>query len=70
MNSKVGIKSFKHREKYIPFVSVLISGTYVLLQEYKVHNLGGNNVFDMYDVIFSIVGLIVILSLLIYLDQL
>lgn len=66
INSRVSGGEWKLREKYIPFVSFLIAGAYVLLQEYKVHNLGGNNVFDSYDVIFSVVGLVVILGVLVY----
>jgi len=66
INSKFKRKKFKLQEKYMPYVSVLIAGIYVLLQEFKVHNLGGNNVFDIYDVIFSLVGLITILCILIH----
>ncbi len=36
-----------------------IAAVYVILQEFKVHNLGGNNVYDPYDVLFSIIGLVV-----------
>ena len=31
---------------------------YVISQELKFHNLGGNNVYDPYDLIASITGLI------------
>ena len=30
----------------------------MLTQEFKLHNLGGNNVYDPYDVVASIVGLV------------
>jgi hypothetical protein len=64
INSKIVQGDFVLQEKYIPFISVLISGIYVLLQEFKVHNIGGNNVYDPYDVLFSILGLLVTLLFL------
>lgn len=44
-------------ENYIYIIATLLAAIYVILQEFKVHNLGGNNVFDPYDVVFSIIGL-------------
>ena len=41
----------------IYLVAVVFSTIYVLLQEFKIHNLGGNNVYDVNDVIFSVMGL-------------
>ena len=38
-------------------LAILVSGVYVLSQELKFHNLGGNNVYDPWDLLFSIVGL-------------
>lgn len=38
-------------------IAVSIAGIYVLSQEFKFHNLGGNNVYDFYDVVASIIGL-------------
>jgi len=38
-------------------IAVSMAGVYVLSQEFKFHNLGGNNVYDPYDVIASIIGL-------------
>ena len=58
----------KIKEKYIPLISILIAGIYVLLQEFKIHNIGGTNVYDPYDVIFSIMGLIVAFCLLTYIE--
>lgn len=40
-------------------LAIVFTGVYVILQEFKVHNLGGNNVYDPYDVLFSLVGLVV-----------
>ena len=42
----------------IHILAVSIASIYVLSQELKFHNLGGNNVFDLYDIIASIIGLI------------
>ena len=53
------------KEKYVYQIAVLISGIYVILQEFKVHNLGGENVFDFNDVFFSILGLIMVYFVLI-----
>lgn len=36
----------------------LVAGVYVILQEFKVHNLGGRNTYDPYDVLFSVFGLL------------
>jgi len=37
----------------------IIGGIYVITQEMKIHNLGGNNVYDINDIIFSVVGLLI-----------
>lgn len=39
--------------------AIVFTGIYVILQEFKVHNLGGHNVYDPYDVLFSLIGLVV-----------
>jgi len=38
----------------------LISGFYVISQEFKLHNIGGNNVYDPNDVAASFIGLVFI----------
>jgi len=38
-------------------LAVVIATIYVISQELKFHNLGGNNVYDPYDLIASIMGL-------------
>ena len=48
------------KEKSLYQTAVLIAGIYVILQEFKIHNLGGENIFDINDVLFSILGLITI----------
>ena len=46
------------KDTYIYLIAVCISSFYVISQEFKFHNLGGNNVYDPYDLIASIIGLI------------
>ena len=43
---------------HIHIVALVIAATYVISQELKFHNLGGNNVYDLYDLIASFIGLI------------
>ena len=52
-NQKFG--NLKDVQVYVLAVSV--ASIYVISQELKFHNLGGNNVYDPYDLIASIVGL-------------
>ena len=59
-------KETKEIEKYIALIATGLSGAYVILQELKIHNIGGVNVYDPYDVLFSVVGLIVAFCLLRY----
>lgn len=54
----------KLKEKQLYLISVLLAGVYVLLQEFKIHNLGGNNIYDPFDVVFSIFGLLTVLYIL------
>ena len=43
----------------LALLSVSVAGVYVILQEFKVHNLGGANTYDPNDVLFSIIGLLI-----------
>ena len=52
------------KDTYIHLAAVGIAGVYGISQEYKLHNIGGNNVFDIYDVIASIIGLIIAFGLI------
>jgi hypothetical protein len=47
------------RDKDIYLIAAALAGTYSISQEFKLHNIGGNNVFDIYDVIASIIGLLI-----------
>jgi hypothetical protein len=46
------------KDTYIYQIAVTITAIYVIYQELKFHNLGGNNVYDPYDLVASIIGLI------------
>ena len=48
----------KIKDSSVYLVAVSISSLYVISQELKFHNLGGNNVYDPYDLIASIIGLL------------
>ncbi len=47
------------KESIIYVAATVLAGVYVILQEFKIHNLGGENVYEPYDVLFSIIGLVV-----------
>lgn len=44
--------------------STILAAIFVITQEMKFHNLGGENIYDFNDVIASIIGLIVIFTML------
>ncbi len=46
------------QEKFIYIFATVFAGIFVILQELKIHNLGGRNVYDPNDVVFSVIGLI------------
>ncbi|AXT61611.1 hypothetical protein D1816_15050 [Aquimarina sp. AD10] len=52
-------KILKTNEIYIYSIAIIFASIYVILQELKIHNLGGENVYDHYDVLFSVVGLLI-----------
>ncbi|MEP3479228.1 MAG: hypothetical protein ABJZ55_08280 [Fuerstiella sp.] len=41
----------------IYFTTTSSAAVYVILQELKIHNLGGRNVYDVHDLEFSVIGL-------------
>ena len=55
-------KQFKERSIY--WFAAAFTSIYVITQEFKWHNLGGNNVYDPIDVLFSIIGVVIGLLLL------
>jgi hypothetical protein len=52
------------KDIYIHVLAVSMASIYVLMQELKFHNLGGNNIYDPYDVLASIVGLVFTFSMI------
>ncbi len=59
--------TFRVKEHVIYKVSILVAAIYVILQEFKIHNLGGRNTYDPYDVLFSVMGLVIAYALFHYL---
>lgn len=45
-------------DNHISLLAVVLAAIYVITQELKYHNLGGNNVYDHFDLVASIIGLI------------
>lgn len=52
-------KKLKISNEIIYATATILAAIFVITQEMKIHNLGGNNVYDPNDVVFSIVGLFV-----------
>ena len=58
----IGIYVNKSGQIKPPFVyatALVLAAVYVVTQELKFHNLGGNNVYDPNDLIFSVIGLFI-----------
>jgi hypothetical protein len=53
-NKKLGSIKAVH----IHIIASIIAAVYVISQELKFHNLGGNNVYDPYDLLASCIGLV------------
>ncbi|WP_299529196.1 hypothetical protein [Ulvibacterium sp.] len=47
----------------IYLISVALTAIYVIAQELGYHNMGGNNVYDPYDLTASVLGLLLMLGL-------
>lgn len=54
---------WKVRETSLYTLATLAAGIYVVSQELKFHNLGGNNVYDPNDLMASLVGLVLTFAL-------
>jgi hypothetical protein len=52
------------KDNYVYILAFGLAGVYSISQEFKWHNIGGNNVFDSYDVIASILGLMIAYGLI------
>ncbi len=56
----IGLFFNQHRKiktNYIYILALFFTAIYVFTQELKIHNLGGNNVYDRNDMLFSFIGL-------------
>lgn len=49
---------------YIHLIAVAIAAIYVISQKLKFHNLGGINIFDFFDIVASIIGLVTAFGLM------
>ncbi|MTB51708.1 hypothetical protein [Lewinella sp. W8] len=61
-------KQFTLNRKLIYVIAIGLATIYVTTQELKIHNLGGNNVYDPNDLIFSVIGLFLGASIVFYLQ--
>ena len=66
INSKHITAAHKWSEKKIYIAVFTFAALFVITQELKIHNLGGRNVYDPNDLVFSIIGLILSFALLMY----
>ena len=48
------------KDRSIYAIGTMIASIYVITQEFNVHSLGGQNVYDPYDVAASVIGLVFI----------
>ena len=52
------------KDDYFYLFAVGLASIYSVSQEFKFHNFGGNNVYDPYDVIASLIGFVMTYSLI------
>ncbi|MBX2872408.1 MAG: hypothetical protein KTR30_09920 [Saprospiraceae bacterium] len=52
-------RRLKLSNQAIYIIATLLAAVYVITQEFRIHNLGGKNIYDPNDVIFSVIGLLV-----------
>ncbi len=52
------------KNTHVHILAIIITSIYVISQELKFHNLGGNNVYDFYDLIASIIGMAMTFALI------
>lgn len=68
LNVKLLSKQKQINRKIIYLLAPILGGVYVITQELKIHNLGGNNVYDVNDLIFSVIGLVIGYLFVIFMD--
>lgn len=61
VNQQLGVKL---KIENIQWVAFGLASFYVITQELKFHNLGGQNVYDPYDLAASIIGLILTITII------
>jgi len=54
----------KWKDLFIYLSASLMAGVYVILQELKIHNLGGRNTYDPNDLYASIIGILFVFMVL------
>lgn len=59
-------KKYRISDKGTNILSLSLAAIYVITQELKIHNLGGQNVYDPFDILFSLIGLLIAYLLLMY----
>ena len=69
INRKYVSQKYRLGKKAAVLLGLFLVAVYVITQEFKIHNLGGSNVYDPYDVLFSIFGLLISYVLLIYIHH-
>jgi len=67
LNDKLELKN-QIKPNILYLLAVVLAGIYVITQEFKIHNLGGRNIYDQNDVIFSFIGLIIGYSIVVYIQ--
>ena len=54
------------RLKIVYFIAVVLAGVYVILQELNIINIRTNTTMDLNDVLFSIIGLVIGYSIIVF----
>jgi hypothetical protein len=57
LRQSLGDKLKLSNTTYVYLTALILASIYVISQEFELHNIGGNNVYDPYDLVASIVGL-------------
>lgn len=59
LNLRVLREKWRINRVLLYLIVPILGGIFVITQELKIHDLGGKNIFDKNDVVFSIMGLII-----------
>ncbi len=66
LNLRILSRKRQIKRNVIYAMAPVLGGIYVITQELKIHNLGGDNIFDRNDIVFSIIGLVIGYLIVIY----